>query len=319
MTLLAAIVLAAPAAPAIKVIPGKTVPALHPIAFAAAPTGTQFVACMEDGTVRILDAKNGKTIRNLGKHPQPAYAVDWSQDGRFIATGDESARVWIENALSGEKMREYRTHQRGVQAVSFNIGRNLLISTGKEDTVHVLNLDSDKKKQDRIILGEGANFYGARFNPKSGSEFATATLTVGGAREYDARTGKTSTLLTGHDSQGALSITFNPAATRIASGGKDAKIAIYDAKTAKKIGQLKGHGDWILALAFSPNGKLLASGSSDRTVRIWDVKAMKQIAVIENQSFVGSPVCFTADGSTLITVSDQGYLQYNKVTPAQKK
>lgn len=316
MTLLAALVIAAPPA-AIKVIPGKTVPAFHPIAFAAAPTGSKFVACMEDGSVRIIDAANGKTVRSLGKHPQPAYAADWSQDGRFIATGDESARVWIENALSGAKMREYRTHQRGVQSVSFNIGRNLLISTGKDDAIHVLNLDSDKKKEDRKILGEGANFYGAHFSPKSGSDFTTATLTVGGARTYDARSGKLSKLLTGHDSQGALVIAYNPASTRVASGGKDAKVAIYDVTSGKKVGTLKGHGDWVMGLAFSPNGRLLASSSSDRTVKVWDAKTLKLISTLENQSFVGSPLMFTADGSTLVTVSDQGYLQYNKVSPAQ--
>lgn len=317
MTLLATIASIVAYAAPIQVTPGKTVPSIHPIAFAPAPTGTKFVATMEDGSVRIIDGANGRTVRDLGKHPQPAYAVDWSQDGRLIATGDESARVWIENALTGEKMREFRTHQRGVQAISFNVGRNLVISTGRDDAIHVLNLDSDKKKEMLSVLGKGANFYGAHFDPRSGSDFATATLTVGGCRKYDARSGKLEQLLTGHDSQGALTVAFNPAATRIASGGKDSNVALYDAKTNLKIGTLRGHQDWVMAMGFSPNGRLLATGSTDRTVKVWDTKSMSLVATIPNQSFVGSPVCFLADGKTLVTVSDQGYMQYNTISPTQ--
>lgn len=317
MTLLAALAMATPQAAPIQITPGKQTPGLRPIAFAAAPTGSKFVASMEDGSVRILDAKTGQTVRNLNKHPQPAYAVGWSQDGRFIATGDETARVWLENALTGEKMREFRTHTRGIQRLSFNIAHTLLITTGRDDAIHVLDLQSTKPKEARSILGAGANFYGATFNPRSLNEFTTATLTVGGAREYDATSGKNSGLLTGHDSQGAMTVAYNPAATRIASGGKDGAVALYDGATLKKIGTFKGHGDWVMDMAFSPNGRLLATSSTDQTVKVWDIKSMQKVADIPKQSFVGSPLCFTGDGSTLVTVSDQGYLQYNTITPTQ--
>lgn len=317
MTLLAALAMASPQAAPIQITPGKQAPGLRPIAFAAAPTGSKFVASMEDGSVRIIDAKTGQTVRALNKHPQPAYAVDWSQDGKFIATGDETARVWLENALTGEKMREFRTHTRGIQRLSFNIAHTLLITTGRDDAIHVLDLNSAKPKEARSILGAGANFYGATFNPRSLNEFTTATLTIGGAREYDATSGKSSGLLTGHDAQGAMAVAYNPAATRLASGGKDGAVALYDSKTLKKIGTFKGHGDWVMDMAFSPNGRLLATSSTDQTVKVWDIKAMQKVADIPKQSFVGSPLCFTGDGTTLITVSDQGYLQYNTVTPVQ--
>lgn len=317
MTLLAALAMASPQAAPIQIIPGKQAPGLRPIAFAAAPTGSQFVASMEDGSVRIIDAKTGQTVRNLNKHPQPAYALDWSKDGKFIATGDETARVWLENALTGEKMREFRTHTRGIQRLSFNIAHTLLITTGRDDAIHVLDLESTKPKEARSILGAGANFYGATFNPRSLSEFTTATLTVGGGREYDAMSGKSSGLLTGHDAQGAMAVAYNPAATRIATGGKDGGVSLYDGASLKKLATFRGHGDWVMDMTFSPNGRLLATSSTDQTVKVWDIKSMQKVADIPKQSFVGSPLCFTGDGTTLVTVSDQGYLQYNKVTPTQ--
>lgn len=313
MTFLAALALGFSYTPPVQVSMAKVVPGLHPIAYAAAPTGSRVVASLEDGSVRIVDVATGATVKNLAKHPQAAYAVDWSKDGRVVVTGDETGRVWIENVLSGEKMREFRTHTRGVEWLSINLPRTHVITTGRDDQIHVLEIMGTSKKEKLAILGKGANFYGAVFQPNSLTTFSTAVLATGGGREYDASTGKPIGLMTGHDGQGALAVAYNPAGTLVASAGKDGNVAIFEAKTLKKLGTLKGHQDWVVNLAFSPDGRVLASSSTDRSVKIWDVKAMTKIGELPGQSAVGSPLCFTADSKSLLTVSDMGYMQINKV------
>jgi WD40 repeat protein len=299
------------------IIPGPQIQGLRPLAFAAAPSGSQVLVTLEDGSVRIIDAKTRQTVRTLAKHLQPAYAAAWSPDGLFVATGDETARIWIENARSGQKVREYRTHTKGIQKLSFNLAGNLLISTGKDDEIKVYNLNKPAAKEVQSVLGKGANFYGASFNPRQPFVFATGILMAGGGRTYDASTGKVGSFIMGHDSQGAMDVAYNPQGTRVATAGKDSTTVIADTKTYKKIGTLKGHADWVMAVAFSPNGRLVATSSTDRTVKVWDAVTMQKVADIPNQSFVGSPVAFTGDGKTLVTVSDQGFLQVNAVTPAQ--
>ena len=69
--------------------------------------------------------------------------------------------------------------------------------------------------------------------------------------------------------------------------------------------------------AISPNGHLAATSSTDRTVKIWNVQSMQKVAELPSQCAVGSPLCFTADGSTLVSVNDMGYLEFNSVFPAQ--
>ncbi len=317
MPILAAAIALTAAPAAITITPGKTIPGLRPIAFAAAPTGSKFAASMEDGTVRIIDSKTGETVRKLGTHPGPAYGIAWSQDGSTIATGDETARIWLEIADSGHKVREYRTHTKGIQKLSFNIGKTMLISTGKDDQINVYDLNSDKPKEARKILGKGLNFYGAAFNPKLPYTFATGFLGTGGGRVYDANTGSVTGFITGHGGQGVFDVTYNPAGTRIVTAGRDATAIVWDPKGYKKLNTLKGHGDWVEMVAYSANGRLIATSSTDGTVKVWDAVSFKKLADIPQENAVGSPLCFTADGNTLVTTTAGGYLQFNKISPAQ--
>jgi len=304
-------------AQAISVTPGPILQGLHPVALAAAPTGSLVLVTLEDGSDRIFDTKTHTSVRTLNKHPQCCCAAAWSPDGLFVATGDETARIWIENARTGQKVREYRTHTKGIEKLSFNIAGNLLISTGKDDAINVYDLNKTGPKEVQHVLGKGANFYGAAFNPRLPYTFATAILQDGGGRTYDASSGGVQNFLLGHDSQGAMDVAYNPQGTLVASAGKDTTTVVMDAKSYKRLGTLKGHSDWVMAVTFSPNGRLIATSSTDRTVRVWDSKTMQQVAELPNQSSVGSALAFSGDGKSLVTVSDQGFLQVNDITPAQ--
>jgi WD40 repeat protein len=59
---------------------------------------------------------------------------------------------------------------------------------------------------------------------------------------------------------------------RLASGGTDGVINLWDLETYRKITSLKGHRNTVYSLAFSHDGNLLVSGSFDRRVNIWALK-----------------------------------------------
>ncbi len=299
-------------APAIVIKPIKVLEGLKALAFASAPTGSKFAVTLEDKSVRIIDAGTRQTIRTLQGHPQPCYGVAWTKDGAFIATGDETARIWIWNAVTGEKIKEFRSHIRGIEKLSFNLPHTMMISTGKDDVIKVYDLK--KGKETLSILGKGANFYGATFHPKT-NEFTTGILGVG-ARIYEPN-GKLDGFLTGHDDQGVWDVDYNPAGTRLATAGRDSNIILWDMKAKAKIQTLHGHQDWVQSVRFSPNGRYLASGSTDRSVRVWDTVTFKPVAILNEESAVGSPVCWTADGKYLLTVNEDNNLVVNSVTPPQ--
>ena len=304
---------------AIVITPGPSIAGLRPLATAAAPTGSQFAATMEDNSVRIIDAKTRQTLKTFLGHPQPAYAIAWSADGAYIATGDESARIFVWDTRTGKKIRTITGHQRGIQKLSFNYPRTLLMSTGKDDVINVWNLSTGRKVG--TVLGKGKNVYGAAFNPKT-DLFVTGLLSGGGALYSETSSGAA---LKGYYNMpaingqvhGAFDAAWSPDGTRIVTVGNDSNAVVWDSKMFSKVQMLKGHSDFVNHVAFSPNGRLIATGSSDRTVRIWDAKTLQTVKVLENQSNIGSIVCFTADGKYLLTNSVSDTLQISPVTPAQ--
>jgi WD40 repeat protein len=292
--------------------------ALRPISLAAAPYGPRFVAAMEDGSVRIIDAKTRQTVKMLTKHPDPAYGIAWSPDGILVATGDEKARIYVENVLNGKMEHQYRTHTKGIEKLSFNSTHHYLVSTGKDDFVKVYDLTSSRAKESCSIAGHGLNFYGATCDPKAPYIIAVGDLGTGG-EFLDARNGKLSSFIVGHDNQGIYDIAFNPAGTRYVTAGRDGTAILWDQRTGKKVGTMRGHTDWVMQAAFSPNGLLIATSSTDGTVKVWNAYTLEKIADLPHQMGVGgSPLCFTADGSSLITVNDAGNLEFNTITPTQK-
>ena len=306
---------AKPAAPAFSVKRVRELQGIRPLAYAPSPTGSQIAVTLEDRTVRIIDAKTFKTIRSFTGHPQPAYAVAWSDDGTYIASGDESARIFLWDARTGKQVKLiYGSHQRGIQELSFNHPRSLLISTGKDDRILVWSIPSGKKVGE--VLGKGANFYGATFHPKTDS-FLSATLTAS-ARLYrqTAAGAKVVNFLTA-DPQGQLDVSWNKAGSLILTGEKSGNAVIFEAKGFKRLGTLRGHMDFVTNVAFAPSGRIAATGSPDRTVRLWDPKSMKQLAQLDDQSGVGSPIAFTSDGKYLATVGVNDFMQIYALTPTQ--
>ena len=94
-------------------------------------------------------------------------------------------------------------------------------------------------------------------------------------------------------------LAVSPGGTRLASGGEDGGIKLWDPVTGHERSALNGHEAAVTCLAFSPNGRLLASASGDMTVRLWDLETGRERAILRGHRRAVSAVAFSPDGRTL--------------------
>ena len=107
-----------------------------------------------------------------------------------------------------------------------------------------------------------------------------------------------------------VAIAFSLDGEKIASGGTDHKVRLWDASMQQPIGNpfgkpLERHQKSVLSVAFSADGKRLVSGGVDRTIRVWDAQTEEPIG----KPFIGHSysvvsVAFSSDGKQIVSGSD---------------
>ena len=100
-----------------------------------------------------------------------------------------------------------------------------------------------------------------------------------------------------------FTLAYSPDGQRLASGGDDNTVRLWDIPSQSDIRYLDGHTDWIKSVAFSPDGKLLASAGMDGFVKLWDpssgikLTSRKQGDRVESAVFSPNGEAFATSGN----------------------
>ena len=189
------------------------------------------------GVVRIWDAATGQVLHTLRGHTQNVTGVDFSPDGRTLAsvsgswltvpqTASKPGELFLWNTATFERIRKVTGHAGPLTGVRYHPGGNLIATSSWDRTI----------------------------------------------RLCDAATGDLRHTLAGHRDW-VLHVAFSPDGGRIASSGADGAIKLWDSMSGRELWTLRGHNKNVTCVTFSPDGDRLASSSSDQTVRIWDATA----------------------------------------------
>src|SRR5262249_10894651 len=96
------------------------------------PDGSMIAAGGDDASVMIFDAASGKPIERLTNHLYPISAIEWSSDGKWIASGDWSGVVRLWNTSTWSEYRTLTTTGQ-IQWLQFDAALTELIANHDDD------------------------------------------------------------------------------------------------------------------------------------------------------------------------------------------
>jgi WD40 repeat protein/mono/diheme cytochrome c family protein len=117
----------------------------------------------------------------------------------------------------------------------------------------------------------------------------------------------------------AFCAVFNPAGDKLAVGGADRTIRIYDVATGKQEILIEDHADWVVSLAWSADGKRLASASRDKTSKLFDATNGDSVVTYSGHGDAVFGVGFSSDGKLVFSAgADKAIHAWNPDDGAKK-
>jgi WD40 repeat protein len=217
------------------------------------------IASVGGGVIRLLDAQTLRTSRSF---PAPGtgwvYAVAFSADGKRLAVGG-GASITIWDVATGKNLTDFVGHLDSVVGLAFSADSKRLATGGWGGTACVWDLSTGRMTH--RFEGHYFSVPGLAFSP-DGKTLATGDGLVGAgedAREaqirlFDLTKGKLARQFTGH-LNGVNWLRFSADGKRLASGGLDARVRVWDAATGRRLWQLR-HAPWR-PVCFLDGGKSL--------------------------------------------------------------
>lgn len=198
-------------------------------------SNTVLAAGLQDGHVAMIDVSTGRTLRTIAAE----YAVNgvaFVHGGEWLVTGGP---ITIWDARTGSRIKRINAPG-GVGAIAADSAGAILASTHWRGIARLWDVNRDQLI-DSLVSDTTLQVHSA-----SGTSPTSLRLPVS-----------------------AVAITRD--GSRVATGGADHLIRLWQLSPARVVTTLAGHTMSIAALAFSPDGRWLASAGLDGTVRVWRV------------------------------------------------
>src|SRR5262245_4409000 len=216
---------------------------------AFSPDGSKLASASFDKTVRLWDVKSAAVLHTFAGHSDFVYAVAFSPKGDWYVTASKDRTGRLVDAATGNSRLTFSGTDQEVLAVAVKPDGSQVVTSGYDSQLSWW----DPKTAERVkrTAGAGVAVHEIAFDPKG-----TLAAVAGG--DATVRWYKPSGDLIKTASAGAavFAVAVDSSAKRIAGGGADGAVKVWDAADARLLVTLWGGDDW---LAVTPEGYFAGS------------------------------------------------------------
>lgn len=291
----------------------------------------KLVSSSDDLTLQLYDNISAdKSTKAIDDFSEWIMAVDWSKNGKYIATGGNAGAVKLinTNTYAIEPLHnitegyiisdiDFSSNNQHLAACSpqslFIYDLNKIpskVSIAVDEKPQSSTTTNDNPVADEAALEESLNTYLPNAVSISFSADKKRIAIIDNNYEVsviDAMNGALLYTLSGH-TDWIRNIAWSANNQYLATASDDMMAGIWNAQTGELIHFLSGHTDWVRDVDFSPDNKLLTSAGDDGVLRIWDVETGKELNSMGSGENFLMTIDWSPKGSYMASQNSEGAL-----------
>jgi len=283
------------------------------------PDGQYLAAAGDDDTVQVgkLSGQQIHIINKFKGNQNGIWGISFSPDGKRLATAgrDGTIKLWQPFARLAQPTTEIQGHQGIVYHAIFSLDGQYLVTTSEDKISKIWDISSryfsqfstSQVKITNIIFSPDYHYIAT-----VGADGTVKIWTLSGQQvtQLEPKLNNTETDENGTQlrfipySRYLMSVDFSPEANRLATGGEDGLIRLWNL-SGQQLTEFQSHQEVVRSVSFSPNGKRLATVGKEGSVFLWNLSGQK-LAEFKGHSGAFLSVSFSPDGQRLATVGEEG-------------